>query len=249
MIHHDPRNPKSEAWRDELLQRWPNLEAELPIDLVIGGDGHMLHTVDKQGFGRTYLGLNAGHIGFLLNDVTDWDQVVRQLRTGAWTTWDFPVLKAEATFGDGTTDTALAVNDFAVERSTGQTAHLRVHIDGHLVVDRLVADGLVFATSLGSTAYAFSAGGPACHPTLPTLIMTAICPHHPRLAPLVLPDHMVATVEVLDAHKRPVRAVADGRTRDDLISLRVGMSDQRVRLAWLEGHDFTTRMVRKILHP
>jgi NAD+ kinase len=249
MIHVDHRNPTSAAYRDELLRRWPSLETDLPVELVIGGDGHMLHTVASHGTGATYLGLNAGHLGFLLNDVTDWDVVVDQLRRGAFTTYSFPMLRSEVTFADGHTELTQAVNDFAIERSTGQTAHLQVDIDGRRVVDRLVADGLVFATALGSTGYTFSAGGPACHPTLHTLTMTAICPHHPRLAPIVLPHQSEAAVRVLHPEKRPVRAVTDGRTRDDVVALRVGLGAEQVKLAWLEGHDFTTRMVRKILHP
>jgi NAD+ kinase len=116
-----------------------------------------------------------------------------------------------------------------------------------MIVDRLVADGVVVSTALGSTAYTYSAGGPACHPTLPILALTAICPHHPRLAPVMLPESAKIRVQVLDVEKRPVRGVNDGRTADGAVGATIRVSPNRVHFAWLEGHDLTTRMVRKIM--
>jgi NAD+ kinase len=249
MLYADPRNPDAARLADQLRTRLPDLEEAADVSVVIGGDGFMLHTVATHGRDSVYVGLNAGRIGFLLNDITSLDDVVDKLRRRAWTSYAFPLLRADVRYADGTSTVERAINDFAVERSTGQTAHLRIHVGEHVIVDRLVADGVVISTALGSTAYTFSAGGPACHPTLPVMALTAISPHHPRLAPILLPVDAEIRVEALDVQKRPVRAVADGRTQDGVVGATVRHAREEVRFAWFEGHDLTMRMVRKIIHP
>ncbi len=249
MILVDPHNPTAQRFASELGNRFDVSTLPEGLHLVLGGDGFLLHSIHAHGLDPIYLGLNAGRIGFLLNDVADWDRVADQLTRQAWTVHDFSVLTAELQTSAGETIEVQAINDIALERSTGQTAHLELTIDDTLVVDRLVADGVIFSTALGSTAYTVSAGGPACHPSLGLLAVTPIAPHHPRLAPFLLPDRARANVRVIDAFRRPVRAVADGRTLDDIVSCSLVARDAKVHIAWLEGPDFTERMITKILHP
>lgn len=247
MIHVDPRNHTASTLAERLQADLGDWDGD--IDLVLGGDGFMLQTLAQLDPERTVLGLNAGRIGFLMNDTEDWAAVLDKLRRRAWTVYTFPTLQAEVALTDGSQSIIRAVNDVAIERSTGQTAHLALDVDGRRVVDRLVADGLVVSTALGSTAYTFSAGGSAAHPTLPLLAVTAVCPHHPRLAPFLLPEDADVTVAVHDSHRRPVRVVADGQATDEVLRVHVATGPERVRLAWLEGHDHTARIVAKILRP
>lgn len=250
MIVVDDRNPKAVVVRDRLLAALPAGWAP-PGDLalVIGGDGFLLRTVQRYGLDRAWLGLNAGHLGFLLNDATDPEVVAEQLALSRWQVYDFPLVEAHITLQDGSERVERAVNDVYLERMTGQTARLRLVIDGHEVVEQLVADGLIFATALGSTAYAFSAGGQPFHPLLKVLQVTPIAPHRPRLPSVALPPESVAEVEVLDRDWRPVRAVADGRDLDHVARVRISMAERGVRLAYLDHHDFTGQMLRKIVHP
>jgi len=249
MICADHRNPAAVALHEALMTHLPEGVSGDELVVVIGGDGFLLRTVADLGTGHTFLGLNAGHLGFLLNDVTDWPTVVAHLRARTMRTHTFPLLHATITLADGTVVQDRAVNDVYLERASGQTARLAIAIDGHTVVDPLVADGVIFATALGSTAYTFSAGGMACHPELPVLTVTPICPHHPRLPPLALPATATATVDVLHATHRPVRAVVDGRAHDPAVHVTVAHQGDAVRLAYLPGHDFTNQMIRKILRP
>ncbi|HMV68211.1 MAG TPA: NAD(+)/NADH kinase [Myxococcota bacterium] len=246
MIVADPRNPQARHHL-ELLRAHLAEGDEGDATVVIGGDGFMLHTIEELGLDRTYLGLNAGRIGFLLNDVHDWAAAAAALRQRSYRVWRFPVLEARIVRSDGTVCVEQAVNDVVLERSTGQTAHLRLVIDGTEVVGTLTCDGLIFSTALGSTAYTFSAGGPACHPTLPVFAVTAICPHTPRLAPFLLPTTATARVEVRASERRPVRAVTDGRRVDDVVAVDLWSSASQVQVAWFDGHDFTACMVAKIL--
>ena len=250
MIVCDERNPRARGLLRELRQRLPE-EWTPPDDivLVIGGDGFLLHTIAERGFDRPFLGLNAGNLGFLLNDASDPDSVASQLADAKWRILEFPLVEARITKADGTEIVERAVNDVYLERMTGQAARLRLVIDGHEVVEQLVADGIVFATALGSTAYAYSAGGQPLHPLLQVLQVTPICPHRPRLPSVGLPATARAEVEVLQHDFRRVRAVADGRAVEDVKRVSIRLVIPGVRLAYLEQHDFTGQMLWKIVHP
>jgi NAD+ kinase len=250
VIVHDERNPIAVSHARALLDRGvdPSFGGS-DLVVVIGGDGFLLHTIAEQGLERTYLGLNAGRVGFLLNDVGDWDVVAAQITGALWSVHPFPVLEAKCWGVNGEIRYARAVNDVYLERASGQTARLHVSVDGTPIVETLVADGLIVATALGSTAYSFSAGGPACHPALRMLNITPICPHLPRLSPFALPESCKISLQVQAPDRRPVRAVADGRDVDKVERVEVHVGASVLRLGWLPGHDVTSRMVRKILHP
>ncbi|MFZ5475470.1 MAG: NAD(+)/NADH kinase [Myxococcota bacterium] len=223
------------------------------VCLVLGGDGTMLRAIQRHGPAYRYLGINCGHLGFLMNELPGEDEdvarrVVDVIGGGRFISPSFPRLGMRAEGAHGLAE-ARALNDVYVERQVGQTCHLRVTVDGVEVVGSMVCDGLVVASALGSTAYSFSAGGPAAHPCLRALHVTAICPHTPRLAPIVLPFTSQVRIEVLDPRVRRARAVADGVPVEDVSVVEIGGGDDEVRLCFFEGHDFTTTMIRKILHP
>jgi NAD+ kinase len=230
-------------------------QVALPADLqlIVGGDGFMLASIRQGGPDAVYMGLNAGRVGFMLNEIPQGglENLVERLQHGAWTELAVPRLAVTAETFSGEEITDVALNDVYVERSTGQTAHLRVRVDGVQVVERLVCDGLIVSTALGSTAYAFSAGNAACHPRLRLIQLTAICPHAPKMAPLNLPHNAVVSVENLFPEKgrRPTRLVCDGFDHPDVAHIQVRDANSDVRLAFLQGHDLTSTLVRKILLP
>lgn len=251
MIVADPRNPVATAFEQALVAALDGRSLPEGLAVVIGGDGFMLRTVDQLGFEPVYLGLNAGHLGFLLNDVGEasWAPVADRLVDGDWAARAYPLLRAGFDRVDGRTGVERGINDAYLERATGQTARLRLVVDGSEVVDMLVCDGVIVSTALGSTGYTFSAGGPACHPDVDLLVVTPICPHQPRLAPFVLPPTATIDVEILHGERRPVRAVVDGRSIGEVHRVRIDYGQRRVRIAHFSDHDGNARMVAKILHP
>jgi NAD+ kinase len=250
MIVADPRNEKARRYGEALGARLAGAALPPSLRIVVGGDGYLLRVIAEHGLDCVFLGLNAGHLGFLLNDVDgDWDALARRIAGRQYREYRFPQLRAEILRRNGDRLADAAVNDVYLERSSGQTAHLAVSIDGTVLEKRLAADGLIFSTALGSTAYSFSAGGSPVHPELPVLLVTPICPHRPRLPPVILPAGAIAEVEVITPARRSVRAVADGRAVEEVAHVRISLSDPVVRLAYLQPHDFTRHLVRKILQP
>jgi NAD+ kinase len=243
----DDYNPKAVLGRAALVQRVPEDIGGDELVVVIGGDGFLLQTVETLGLHRTYLGLNAGHLGFLLNDVDDWDRVAGLIASGGFAVRHIPVLTARVLRRDGVAVEDFALNDVYLERMTSQTARIKLSIDGTVLVDPLVADGVILSTAIGSTAYAFSAGGPAVHPDLHVIGITPICPHQPRLGAMLVPPSSVVRIDVLSPDRRPVRCVADGRGQDAVATVEIRLGPAKASLAHLEGHDPTARLVRKLM--
>jgi NAD+ kinase len=245
-------SPRARAVEAALVQAAPPEGLAPDVCVVLGGDGTMLRAIARHGGAFRYVGVNCGHLGFLMNDLpgepgTVARTVARLLVADRWLAPRFPRLRMRAADRAGALFDARALNDVYVERMRGQTCHLRVTVDGVEVVRHMVCDGIVIATSLGSTAYSFSAGGPAAHPLLRQLHVTAICPHHPRLHPLLLPIGTTVRVEVLDAEERPARAVSDGVAHEEIVMVEIVGGSDEVTLCFAEGHNFTSTMIRKVL--
>lgn len=244
------KSPAAQAFAAALDASGPPPSLPEDLCLVLGGDGTMLQAIHARGARATWLGLNFGHLGFLMNDVPaegGVEYVRSRLAARAWQRHPFMRLAMGGQSGAGPV-AGLAVNDVYVERQTGTTCHLRVRVDGAVLADRLVCDGIIASTPVGSTAYAFSAGGPAAHPLVRSVHLTAICPHAPKLAPLVLPASARIQVEVLDAGRRPARVVVDGVASDDVRIVDIAHDpDEDVSIAFFDGHDFTRTLLRKVL--
>jgi len=221
--------------------------------VAVGGDGWMLSSIHDLGVDHVFLGVNAGRLGFLLNEADLADPQVLAafvgcLRDRSYQVLSFPVIEmvAERAMG-GPPVRSAAINDCYVERVTGNMALLRVRVGGTTIVEQLACDGLIVATALGSTAYSFSAGGGPSHPMAAPLHITPICAHAPRLSPFILPLDSEVQVEVLRADHRPVRAISDGIEHGAVTRVTVRPAGTHVKLAFLPDHDLTTILVRKIL--
>jgi len=178
-------------------------QADIPkhVELVIvfGGDGTFL-SVSKQvnEFNIPILGINSGGLGFLteftLNELypimekildDDYEIEERGMLSAS-------VYKKGKKFGSYTVLNDLVINNGKVSR----IIDLAIYAEGNHITT-FKADGIIFSTPTGSTAYSLSAGGPIAHPTLPVTLITPICPHILTNRPLVVSNEMEITVKVL----------------------------------------------------
>jgi NAD+ kinase len=176
----------------------------------------MLQTLHKfMDTGKPIYGMHRGTVGFLMNEYRE-DHLRERL--AAATESVIHPLKMRAIDDEGEVHEARAINEVALFRQTYQAARLRVLVDGKERLPELVADGVMLATPAGSTAYNLSAQGPIIPIGAPLLALTPISPFRPRRwRGALLPDRAKVTVEVLEAAKRPVAAVAD---HDEVRSVR-----------------------------
>lgn len=225
-----PTEPAQEA-ADHLRQRhdWVDLR-DADMVVALGGDGFMLQTLHGMlGRGRILpvFGMNLGTVGFLMND---WRDNALEERIAKAKSFAVAPLRMEAETIDGERVTSPAINEVSLLRETRQTAKLQVEVDGRVVLEELVCDGVLVATPAGSTAYNFSAQGPILPLDSPLLALTPISPFRPRRwRGAILPDNATIQFRVLDAIKRPVSAVADQQEVRD-VALVCVTSDKSTRL-------------------
>jgi NAD+ kinase len=248
-ILHDTENPKAVRLFNTLRRHLSARDGGEHLNLVLGGDGFMLHAIRNHYHPDVaFLGLNCGSIGFLLNEVPrEPKALVPMIRERQFGIRKFPRIQMKVRDLDGRTHRAAAINDIYLERMTGQSCHLRLDVDGITMVEKMVCDGIIVSTALGSTAYNVSASGPVCHPSLEIVCVTPICPHSPRLSPVVLSLSSTISMDVLHPERRLAQAVADGVVFPNVVEMTVTPSRGKVSLAFLDGHDYTSAMIHKVL--
>jgi NAD+ kinase len=135
----------------------------------------------------------------------------------------------------------------SVFRQTYQAARLRILIDGKERLAALVADGVLIATPAGSTAYNLSVQGPIIPINAPLLALTPISPFRPRRwRGALLPDTATVTIEVLEADKRPVAAVADHDEVRSVQSVEARLDRSiGMNLLFDPGHSLDERILRE----
>lgn len=179
--------------------------AEADIVVALGGDGQVLSTLyDVMEFNKPVFALRRTEsIGFLCNDYRT-ENLPDRLQKAQKVT--LHPLRIEATDVDGKKKSALAINEATVIREHGQSARLRVNVDGIERIAKYSGDGILVSTPAGSTAYNHSCGGPIMPLDANTLVMTAISGYRPRgWSHAVLPQDSVVDVQALEVSKRPVR--------------------------------------------
>lgn len=162
------------------------------LDLVFtfGGDGTILRAARYAAPLRVPLvGINLGRVGFL-TELNPW-QVEERLRLfleGKYWVEKRAMLRAELWRDGSLVNTFLALNDIVVARAAlSRVVNCVLNVNGHRVTT-YVADGVIFSTPTGSTAYSMAAGGPILHPELQSIVVTPIAPYLTVIRSLVLPD-------------------------------------------------------------
>ncbi len=201
--------PEAQRARRRLVRRYGDARPETAdVIVALGGDGLMLATLQRfMNSGKPIYGMHRGTVGFLMNEYSEHGLVERL--AAAHVSVIHPLLM-RARDAAGRAHRHRAINEVSLFRQTYQAARLRVLIDGKERLAELVADGILLATPAGSTAYTLSAQGPIIPIGAPLLALTPISPFRPRRwRGALLPDRAKVTIEVLEAGKRPVAAVAD----------------------------------------
>ena len=238
--------PEAQAALKELEARYPHVPVEeADVIVALGGDGLILHTMHRVlSTGKAIFGMNRGSVGFLMNDYSP-DNLIERLRQAEVT--EIHPLRMRAEDIHGHVHEALAFNEVSLFRQTHQAAKLRITIDGKVRLKELICDGLIIATPAGSTAYNLSAHGPILPINAPLLALTPISPFRPRRwKGAILPKEAHVRVDVLEAEKRPVAAVADNREYRDARVVEV-VQDESVsaRLMFDPGHSLAERIINE----
>jgi NAD+ kinase len=232
----------------EAAQRLEKRYGSVPLEeadavVALGGDGLMLATLHRtMKHAIPIYGMHQGSIGFLMNEYDEEDLPARLAR--AEINIIHP-LQMDVLDCNGERSTALAINEVSLYRQRYQAAKLRLFIDGKMRLDTLICDGVLVATPAGSTAYNLSAHGPILPINARLLALTPISPFCPRRwRGAILSDNAQVRIEVMEAQKRPVSAVADHseirHVREVEITAR---KDMELKLMFDPGHALDERIL------
>jgi NAD+ kinase len=223
------------------------------IVFALGGDGTFLRAAELARPAKApLLGINLGKVGFLAEaEVGDIDAAVRDVVAGSYTVDERLTLDVSAEYDGRLIAESWALNEVSVEKGRrAQMLELRVDVDGRPLA-RYGCDGVVCATPTGSTAYAFSAGGPVVWPEVEALLLVPISAHALFSKPLVTAPTSTFQVTV-DPYTSFAVLCCDGSRTWDLppgARVTVQRGELPVRVARLNPAPFTDRLVAKFELP
>ena len=216
--------------------------------VVLGGDGTILRGAERaRASGVPILGVNLGHVGFLAEaEPEDVQAVVDAIVDRRWHVEERMALDVVIDVPGSPSSQTWALNEISLEKQARERMiEVVVEVDGR-PLSRWGCDGVVAATPTGSTAYAFSAGGPIVWPEVAALLLVPLSAHALFARPMVVGPGSVIGLELADWSNAVL--AADGRRLFDLTGgarLQVRRSPSPVRLARLVDAPFTNRLVAK----
>lgn len=224
------------------------------LAIVLGGDGSILRAAELlRGTKSPILGINAGHVGFMAeaesgNLIAALDSVVSQ----KYEVRDRLALEVVVTTDGLESYRSWALNEVTVEKSARERMlEVVIEVDSR-PVSSFGCDGVLVATPTGSTAYAFSAGGPVVWPSVEALLMIPLSAHALFARPLVVGPQSQLAIEVLRRSSGSGVLWCDGRRTFDLgpgSRVEVRQSPEPVPMVVLEDEPFADRIVKKFSLP
>ena len=238
---------------DHQMPVGPQAAAGAELIVVLGGDGTLLRAAElARPCGVPLLGVNFGRVGFLAEaDRGSLDAVMHAIVDGDYLVDERMTVDVTARLNGATLAHTWALNEASVEKSRRERL-----LDVVLEVDRrpvsgFGCDGVLCATPTGSTAYAFSAGGPVVWPDVDALVVVPSNAHALFARPLMVSPDSVVAVEV-DPHGHPAVLCCDGRRTFAMPAgarIEVVRGATPIRLVRLHDRPFTDRLVRKFELP
>lgn len=224
--------------------------AHVEVVLVLGGDGTILRGAEfalKENV--PLLGINLGHVGFMAEvEAFTFEKVAQAVIDKDYVLDPRMLLTFQVKRGKNIIDQGWALNEISIERKSTTMAELFVQIDDR-PLSRWGCDGIICATPTGSTAYAFSAGGPVLWPEVQAMVLLPIAAHALFAKPMVIaPTSTIGiTIESSDASLS-----ADALRKIELEKndhIEITKNSKQVILAHLKSTIFTDRLVAKFKLP
>ncbi len=224
--------------------------SKVDIAVVLGGDGTMLRASEIfRGKKLPILGINLGHVGFLAEiERPSLPDIANAVANGSFEIEERMSLSYQLLRGGKILQSGWALNEVTIERNDHQMIDLFVQID-HRPLSRWWCDAVICATPTGSTAYAYSAGGPVVWPEVDALVLLPLAAHALFSRPMVISPQSEI---VIDIESQSADLNADGvrRTKlqkNDRVVLTSDKED--VLLAHIKPAAFADRLVAKFKLP
>lgn len=178
------------------LQSYEELFSVADAAVTVGGDGTIIHSARYAAkMSKPILGVNMGRIGYVAELEPSEISMLKELASGNFSIMNRMLLGVEVLHADGSAEEYIAVNDSVISRGAlSRMTELEVCAGSEQILCYR-ADGLLFSTPTGSTAYALSAGGPVIDPALSLIELTPVCPHSLTARTVLFTDDTVLEVK------------------------------------------------------
>ncbi|MFC9691994.1 NAD kinase [Kribbella sp. NPDC056951] len=227
-------------------------KAALDVELIIvlGGDGSILRGAElARPHGTPVLGVNLGHVGFLAEaEVDDLERIVQVVVDRSYTVEERMTLAVDVRHDDELIFETWALNEASIEKAAREKMlEVLVEVDDR-PLSRWGCDGVVVATPTGSTAYAFSAGGPIVWPEVEAIVLVPVSAHALFSRPIVVAPSSRLSIELVPSWNGRGVLWCDGRRMVEVppgAEIVVRRGARPVRLARAHEAPFTDRLVAK----
>lgn len=218
-------------------------DAEPSVILALGGDGFMLDILRKTINTQIHVyGINCGNAGFLLNKFHP-DRLLEDIKTAKISL--LPALTVELSDQEGS-KAADSINDFYLFRSQGKASKLGIIVDGEVLTENFIGDGVIVSTPVGSAAYNAAAGGPLLELSSHCIVLTGINSCGPKqFRSLVLPEESVIEIEVHSPEKRPVMGASDAQLFHGITKAKIFLEKEKtVSVLFAENESLQKKTIR-----
>ncbi len=219
------------------------------IAITVGGDGTIIHAAKYSARQNTPLiGVNVGRLGFAAEVEPDETESLLRILKGDYQTESRILLDVEV-IKNGKSRHYLAVNDAIIARGQlSKIVDLKLSLDGEEIANYR-ADGLLFATPTGSTAYSLSAGGPIVAPQMDCLMMTPVCPHSLFSRSVLFSGESELSITVKIPSECCCVLTIDGEKNVDILAedrVIIRKSELKLKLISLYKRNFYKRLNEKL---
>ncbi|MGI3779278.1 MAG: NAD kinase [Janthinobacterium lividum] len=228
------------------------VQPDMELMVVLGGDGSILRGTEwVLQADVPLLGVNLGHVGFLAEaESSEIDSIVTRIVDRSYAVEERSTIQValrDCASGE-VVWSSYAVNEVSVEKASRErTLEVLVEVDGR-PLSRWACDGVLLSTPTGSTAYAFSAGGPVIWPNVDALLVVPLSAHALFARPLVLGPTSHVVIQLIERSQTDGVVWCDGRRSADLragLQIEVQQGRHKLLLARLSEAPFTDRLVNK----
>lgn len=229
-----------------------SISEDLDAAIALGGDGTLLHVAeDAARHSIPVAGINLGNLGFLTEFAAEeTEQALSHLLSGKVIVENRLMLKTRLLKQGAAEQYRYALNDIVINKNTlDRLLHLATRA-GNDYITTYKADGLIFSSPTGSTAYNLSAGGPLVHPGLATILVTPICPFMLSSRPIILPATTPITTEFeSNGNAECAQVIIDGQPCWDMQdgdSLQISTAEHPLQLIVSPSRDYFTILRNKL---
>lgn len=219
------------------------------IAITVGGDGTIIHAAKYAArFDKPLIGVNVGRLGFAADIEIDGISELTRILNGDYSVEERILFDVEV-IKNGVPKNYLAVNDAVIARGQlSKIIDLQVTLDDEEIA-KYRADGLLFSTPTGSTAYSLSAGGPIIAPQLDCILMTPVCPHSLFSRSVIFSGNSVLTVSVKIPSECCCVLTIDGEKNVDILAedtVKIRKSDLKLKFVSINKRNFYRKLNEKL---